>query len=69
MQSFFYVNPIYSRYIIASRTVPNVISTIPATDFGVSFSLKTIREKAIVIRVLNLSIGTTTLAGPSYSAL
>ena len=67
MQSFFYVNPIYSRYIIASRTVPNVISTIPATDFGVSFSLKTIREKAIVI--LNLSIGTTTLAGPSYSAL
>ena len=58
MQSFFSVNPVYSCYINASRTVPNVISTIPVADFGVSFSLKTIREKAIVIRMLNLSIGT-----------
>lgn len=28
----------YVYYIIVIRNVPNVSSTIPATDFGVSFS-------------------------------
>ena len=46
-------------------SVPAVMRTSPAADFFESFSLNTIYEKAIVTRILNLSIGTTTLASPS----
>ena len=55
-----------AHYIIIS--VPKVSSPKPAADFFVSFSRKTIRENAIVTRILSLSIGTMTLAGPSRRA-
>ncbi len=40
----------------------------PIKAFLLSFSLNTKQEKAIVTTILNLSIGTTTLAGPVCSA-
>ena len=50
-------------------SVPITIRRSPVVDFFVSFSLNTKKEKAIVTRMLSLSIGTTTLAGPSCNAL
>lgn len=40
----------------------------PAPAFFVNFSWNTIHENATVIKILNLSIGTTTLAGPDCNA-
>lgn len=45
--------------------VPTTMSKRPKRDFFESFSLKTIYENRIVTRMLSLSTGTTTLAGPS----
>lgn len=50
-------------------SVPITIRRSPVVDFFVSFSLNTKKENAIVTRMLSLSIGTTTLAGPSCNAL
>ena len=49
--------------------VPTTMRTRPQADFFVSFSPKTIREKAMETRMLSLSMGTTTLASPSCKAL
>ena len=51
-----------------SSSVPAVISASPAAALAVSRSLRNRREKATVTRMLSLSMGTTTLAGPSCSA-
>ena len=56
-------------YLISIISVPTTISTRPKAAFLDRRSLKTIAEKAIDTRILSLSIGTTTLAGPSCSAL
>ena len=48
--------------------VPAVIMTTPTAAFAVSFSWNTIHENTIVTSMLSLSIGTTTLAGPSCNA-
>lgn len=55
-------------YFFKSNNVPATKSTSPTPDFLVSFSPNTKYEKKIVTRILNLSIGTTTLAGPVCSA-
>ena len=52
-----------------SRSVPAVRRTRPAKDLRSSLSLRNIRENSMVTRMLNLSMGTTTLAGPSCRAL
>lgn len=54
---------------IISISVPTVMSISPKTDFLVNFSFKIKYENPIEMRILNLSIGTTTLAGPSCKAL
>ena len=53
----------------ASHMVPAVIQHNPSAAFLVSFSWNTAQEKIMVTRILSLSIGTTTLAGPSLRAL
>lgn len=53
------------NYFFKSKSVPAVSKIRPMNDFFVSFSLRIIPEKAIVIKILSLSIGTTILAGPS----
>ena len=50
------------------NTIPSVPATImasPAADFFVSFSLNTTYANAMDMRILSLSIGNTTLIGPS----
>ena len=49
-------------------TVPTVIKIKPSNALLDSFSWNTTREKTIVTSILNLSMGTTTLAGPSCKA-
>ena len=49
---------------INKANVPTTISINPAPDFNDSFSWNTTYENAIVTRILSLSMGTTTLAGP-----
>ena len=61
-------NDIKSSDFFKSNNVPATKSTSPTPDFLVSFSPNTKYEKKIVTRILNLSIGTTTLAGPVCSA-
>ena len=51
------------------RSVPAAISTSPHMAFTDSFSLSTMQENATVTNMLSLSMGTTTLARPSRSAL
>lgn len=46
------------------HTVPAVSRAKPIQDFTDNFSLNTMRENRTVIRMLNLSIGTTTLTYP-----
>ena len=46
-------------------SVPAVTSTSPTAAFLVSFSLRKTAEKRIVTKMLSLSMGATTLAGPS----
>ena len=64
------VKPIIDEYAlqkilyINKANVPATISSNPVPDFNDSFSWNTIYENAIVTRILSLSIGTTTLAGP-----
>ncbi len=48
--------------------VPARISTKPTAALGVSFSFSTIQENTMVTKMLSLSMGTTTLAGPSCKA-
>lgn len=48
--------------------VPVTMRTRPHPERRVSFSRKTTRENATVTRMLSLSMGTTTLAGPSCKA-
>lgn len=60
-----FVNLIYKSI----TRVPAIIITRPMLDFTDSFSLKTMYEKTIETTKLNLSIGTTALAGPSCKAL
>ena len=50
---------------MAIKRVPAVMHTTPTAAFLVSFSWNTISENAMVMSMLSLSIGTTTLAGPS----
>lgn len=52
----------------AITSVPAVIKTKPKIDFIVSFSFKNTAEKIIVIKMLILSIGTTTLTTPCLIA-
>jgi hypothetical protein len=54
---------------ISSDNVPADIMTRPISDFSVNFSFRIRDENAMVTTMLILSIGTTTLAGPSWSAL
>ena len=56
-------------YLISNNNVPPTMDTRPIDDFTESFSLNTMYEKAIVTNMLNLSIGTTTLADPVCNAL
>ncbi len=75
----FTVFPAFPAYLIARKNhiqVGSNIKKVPPTDsarpnaaFLESLSLNTIAEKAIDTKMLNLSIGTTTLAGPSFNAL
>ena len=53
---------VYTNTAIAS--VPSDINASPTADFFFSFSFKKIYEKATVISMLILSIGTTTLTTP-----
>ena len=53
----------YNSYI-SKANVPTTIRSSPVPDFNDSFSWNTIYENAMVTRILSLSIGTTTLAGP-----
>ena len=57
---------IYAK--IAMANVPTVIAVKPANVFLVNFSFKKIYEKATVINMLILSIGTTTLTIPFWIA-
>lgn len=50
------------------KSVPPTTKTRPMAAFFVSFSWKTSHENKLVTRMLSLSIGATTLAGPSCSA-
>ena len=56
-------------YANSINKVPATIITSPMPDFALSFSLNTMYENAMVTNMLNLSMGTTTLAGPVCSAL
>ena len=56
----------YTNIVIAK--VPADIKARPAADFFVSFSLRNTAEKATVINILILSIGTTTLTTPFWIA-
>ena len=49
--------------------VPTTIRHNPTAAFFVRYSLNTMKENAIDTKILSLSIGTTTLAIPSCSAL
>lgn len=49
---------------VAIASVPATRRASPIADFFSSFSLNTILEKAIVTRILSLSIGATTLTIP-----
>ena len=53
----------YNSYI-SKVNVPTTIRSSPVPDFNDSFSWNTIYENAMVTRILSLSIGTITLAGP-----
>lgn len=53
----------YNSYI-SKANVPTTISSSPVSDFNDSFSWNTIYENATVTRILSLSMGTITLAGP-----
>ncbi len=55
-------------YRISSASVPAVSSPSPSPARRLSFSPRKIREKATVTRMLSLSMGATTLAGPSWRA-
>ncbi len=50
-------------------SVPPTTAARPMADFFVSFSWNTSHENRIVTRMLSLSMGATTLAGPSCRAL
>ena len=50
------------------RSVPPAMSNRPTPALSESFSLNTRKEKETVSRILSLSMGTTTLAGPSCNA-
>ena len=52
----------------AIRSVPITINERPMKAFFDSFSLNTMYENATVTRMLSLSIGTTTLTTPFWSA-
>ena len=54
---------------ISIRSVPTTMSTRPRAAFLDRCSLNTSAEKPIETKMLSLSIGTTTLARPSCSAL
>ena len=58
-----------SLYQSSISSVPPTTATRPAADFFVSFSWNTRHENRIVTRMLSLSMGATTLAGPSCRAL
>ena len=58
-----------SLYQSSISSVPPTTATRPAADFFVSFSWNTSHENRIVTRMLSLSMGATTLAGPSCRAL
>ena len=64
-----YMIPIYFLlFIIYKTTIPKVPATMsarPRPDFFVSLSLNTMYANAMDTSVLNLSIGSTTLIGPS----
>lgn len=62
---FLFIKLLY--YIIAS--VPATMSASPISALADNFSLKTKYENAIVTRMLNLSMGTTTEAWPACKAL
>ena len=64
----YYSNCVYVQGI-SIISVPVVSSAKPIRAFLDSRSWKTMAENATVTRMLSLSIGTTTLAGPSCSAL
>ena len=49
-------------------SVPETRNTRPRAERRVNVSWNTIQEKITVTRMLSLSMGTTTLAGPSWSA-
>lgn len=53
----------YNSYI-SKANVPTTIRSSPVPDFNDSFSWNTIYENATVTRILSLSMGTITLAGP-----
>jgi hypothetical protein len=55
-------------YQINSTIVPATIMPSPIADLTVSLSPNATRAKAMETRMLSLSIGTTTLAGPVCSA-
>lgn len=57
-----------SKYQNSITSVPAVTSSRPTAARRVSFSRNTRPEKATVTRMLSLSMGTTTLAGPSCRA-
>lgn len=59
---------LFFYFIKAIATVPAVRRKSPAPSFLFSLSLNTSQEKRTVIRILSLSMGTTTLAGPSCKA-
>ena len=52
----------------SSASVPATIKHKPTAAFTLSFSFRMKYEKATVKRMLSLSMGTTTLAGPVWSA-
>ena len=67
----FFRNTVYTLYQ-AKKTMPSVPATMssrPVSAFLLSFSCSTNVENATVTTMLSLSIGTTTLARPSRSAL
>lgn len=72
--SFLILNKTTSSYLttisykITIPKVPATIRTRPTADCFVSFSLNTIYANAMETTVLNLSIGRTTLIGPSCNA-
>ena len=57
----------YQKNIVITN-VPTIIKLKPNKDFLVNLSLNTINENSMETKILNLSIGITTLTIPCFIA-